>query len=423
MSIFESVVQDIATAGQEFDRMGRKIELLREYSMADYKIECGNAELAELTESASMEDTFDAYEEAGSKVKEKFKKLVKSNEKNAKEYFDKTEKSLTKLEEADYKKVIKSAESAFKANPDLGRTKVEVTDYDGEIKAINQGIEDAEKLEAKVKSRKKVTDADRNELKRIVNDTNKKRDRAKTAKIAITAVAAVGILSAGIVAAKKNASSKKMNLNTVTQSLDGLDTKDADFIVNVHNEVNRLHKEQSAVHVRKLVGIRNSLRKMVGAKLGKRVTESHEGMDEEFEAYSEFNESELEPITWENDFDSAMVLQDVIEQVQDEELVANTDTLNESEEMEDNMSYLDDELLKDFDESAEEEEFDIEALLEEAAEEAGLSDGEEKPHEESADDDIDFDVEALLEEAAEEAGLNDDSVDSLLENFEESMNL
>ena len=86
------------------------------------------------------------------------------------------------------------------------------------------------------------------------------------------------------------------------------------------------------------------------------------------------------------------------------------------------MSYLDELLLNDFEESYEmdDDERDIEDILNEAAIEAGLLDDEDD-YLESGDED---DIEAILEEAAIEAGLGDDnSVDSLLENFEESMNL
>ena len=420
MSMFDAAIREIADAGQDFDRMNRKTELLREYTISDYKIECGNTELEYLNESVSIDDLFLAYEAEGKKVGEKLKKLVKANDKNAKEYFDKTEKSITKLEESGYKKVIDRAEGLFRSNPDLGKSKVEITDYDNELKAITDGKERMEKLSRKIKTRKKVTPADREELKKITDQTNKERDRSRTKKIVITAAAAVTLLSAGLVVAKQHASKKKTEDSGISQSLEGLSPEDASFLVGLHSQINRLAKEESAVVLRKLVAVKNSFKGFLLTQSPSPKIESTEESEEMDDVV--VSEHALDPLTWDNDFDSAMILQDVVEQVREEELVNTMETNYEEMEESTTMSYLDELLLNDFEESYEmdDDERDIEDILNEAAMEAGLLDDEDD-YLESGDED---DIEAILEEAAIEAGLGDDnSVDSLLENFEESMNL
>ena len=95
------------------------------------------------------------------------------------------------------------------------------------------------------------------------------------------------------------------------------------------------------------------------------------------------------------------VLDDIVEEVQTESLYDDTATMNESTESEEKLMY----------------DYDIEDLLNDVAIESGLD----------ADDSDyvnDDEIEAILEATAEECGLNgDNSVDSLLENFTEAMDL
>lgn len=407
MSLLDETIQEFAVYGQEFDRMARKIDLMLEYTISDYEISRGEAELDFMTESVNGEDLVDIYVEAAEKAKEKLKKLLKAGDKNTKKYLMSTKESISKLEQKEYDRLLEEVKQKLRENPKYGKIKIEIVDYDNEIKSIEEGIAKSEKLLTKIKSKKKVTDADKQALKVIIDETNKKRDNSKNRKIIISTAVAMTMLTACLMIIKKNVDKHyvKDAKDEVMQSLDDLSPEDARFIVTLRNEINRLNKESSAVVMRKVVGIKNALQKFS-------------------KSYKPVSESVLDEIDWGDDLDSAVILQTVVESIKEN----NNGPFEEGTEMEDNMNYMVDELnelMDNFDESAVEDstiddEIDIDQLLEEAAKEAGLDD-EDDIREESVEDD--FDIDQLLEEAAEEAGLSDNSIDDLLDNFEESMNL
>ena len=205
MSVFQNFVENLAEAGFNFDRTARKIELLREYSIADYRIACGEAELQEMTESVSASDALEICYEARNALNKKNKELIRAMERNSEKYFKATKAAVDKMMDKNYDEVLKRAEDLCKNDPQVAKTKVEVDDYDDEIKVISSGIEEAEKLEAKILAKKTVTDADKKKLDQIVNDVNIGRQRAGGKKKMLTAIAVVSTLATLLIIIKKNA--------------------------------------------------------------------------------------------------------------------------------------------------------------------------------------------------------------------------
>lgn len=400
MSVFQNFVENLAEAGFNFDRTARKIELLREYSIADYRIACGEAELQEMTESVSASDALEICYEARNALNKKNKELIRAMERNSEKYFKATKAAVDKMMDKNYDEVLKRAEDLCKDDPQVAKTKVEVDDYDDEIKVISSGIEEAEKLEAKILAKKTVTDADKKKLDQIVNDVNIGRQRSGGKKKMLTAIAVVSTLATLLIIIKKNADkNSKPNDYGIQQDISNLDPESASCLIRVRGTVKELKKKESAVTARYAVSLRNGLSKLFGRRLVKSTRNKRDMMEES--TATEISVDELEPIVFEEGTDVSALLDDIVEEVQAESLYDDTTTLNESAESEEKLMY----------------DYDIEDLLNDVAIESGLDDD----YSDYVDDD---EIEAILEATAEECGLNgDDSVDSLLDNFTEAMDL
>ena len=400
MSVFQNFVENLAEAGFNFDRTARKIELLREYSIADYRIACGEAELQEMTESVSASDALEICYEARNALNKKNKELIRAMERNSEKYFKATKAAVDKMMDKNYDEVLKRAEDLCKNDPQVAKTKVEVDDYDDEIKVISSGIEEAEKLEAKILAKKTVTDADKKKLDQIVNDVNIGRQRSGGKKKMLTAIAVVSTLATLLIIIKKNADkNSKPDDYGIQQDISNLDPESASCLIRVRGTVKELKKKESAVTARYAVSLRNGLSKLFGRRLVKSTRNKRDMMEES--TATEISVDELEPIVFEEGTDVSALLDDIVEEVQAESLYDDTTTLNESAESEEKLMY----------------DYDIEDLLNDVAIESGLDDD----YSDYVDDD---EIEAILEATAEECGLNgDDSVDSLLDNFTEAMDL
>lgn len=400
MSVFQNFVENLAEAGFNFDRTARKIELLREYSIADYRIACGEAELQEMTESVSASDALEICYEARNALNKKNKELIRAMERNSEKYFKATKAAVDKMMDKNYDEVLKRAEDLCKDDPQVAKTKVEVDDYDDEIKVISSGIEEAEKLEAKILAKKTVTDADKKKLDQIVNDVNIGRQRSGGKKKMLTAIAVVSTLATLLIIIKKNADkNSKPNDYGIQQDISNLDPESASYLIGLRGTVQRMKKQESAVSARYAVSLRNGLSKLFGRRLVKSTRNKRDMMEES--TATEISVDELEPIVFEEATDVSALLEDIVEEVQAESLYDDTTTLNESAESEEKLMY----------------DYDIEDLLNDVAIESGLDDD----YSDYVDDD---EIEAILEATAEECGLNgDDSVDSLLDNFTEAMDL
>lgn len=400
MSVFQNFVENLAEAGFNFDRTARKIELLREYSIADYRIACGEAELQEMTESVSASDALEICYEARNALNKKNKELIRAMERNSEKYFKATKAAVDKMMDKNYDEVLKRAEDLCKDDPQVAKTKVEVDDYDDEIKVISSGIEEAEKLEAKILAKKTVTDADKKKLDQIVNDVNIGRQRSGGKKKMLTAIAVVSTLATLLIIIKKNADkNSKPDDYGIQQDISNLDPESASYLIRLRGTVKAMKKKESAVSARYAVSLRNGLSKLFGRRLVKSTRNKRDMMEES--TATEISVDELEPIVFEEATDVSALLEDIVEEVQAESLYDDTTTLNESAESEERTMYG----------------YDIEDLLNEVAYESGLDDG----YSDYVNDD---EIEAILEATAEECGLNgDDSVDSLLDNFTEAMDL
>lgn len=400
MSVFQNFVENLSEAGFNFDRTARKIELLREYSIADYRIACGEAELQEMTESVSASDALEICYEARNALNKKNKELIRAMERNSEKYFKATKAAVDKMMDKNYDEVLKRAEDLCKDDPQVAKTKVEVDDYDDEIKVISSGIEEAEKLEAKILAKKTVTDADKKKLDQIVNDVNIGRQRSGGKKKMLTAIAVVSTLATLLIIIKKNADkNSKPDDYGIQQDISNLDPESASCLIRVRGTVKELKKKESAVTARYAVSLRNGLSKLFGRRLVKSTRNKRDMMEES--TATEISVDELEPIVFEEGTDVSALLDDIVEEVQAESLYDDTTTLNESAESEEKLMY----------------DYDIEDLLNDVAIESGLDDD----YSDYVDDD---EIEAILEATAEECGLNgDDSVDSLLDNFTEAMDL
>lgn len=400
MSVFQNFVENLAEAGFNFDRTARKIELLREYSIADYRIACGEAELQEMTESVSASDALEICYEARNALNKKNKELIRAMERNSEKYFKATKAAVDKMMDKNYDEVLKRAEDLCKDDPQVAKTKVEVDDYDDEIKVISSGIEEAEKLEAKILAKKTVTDADKKKLDQIVNDVNIGRQRSGGKKKMLTAIAVVSTLATLLIIIKKNADkNSKPDDYGIQQDISNLDPESASYLIRLRGTVKAMKKKESAVSARYAVSLRNGLSKLFGRRLVKSTRNKRDMM--EAATATEISVDELEPIVFEEAADISALLEDIVEEVQAESLYDDTATLNESTESEERIMFG----------------RDIEDLLNEVAYESGL----DEDYSDYVDDD---EIEAILEATAEECGLNgDDSVDSLLDNFTEAMDL
>lgn len=412
MGLLESTLQEIETYESELDRNIDKINVITEYAESSYKINIAESKLKlkqyEESGDYTYEEMCDDIETYTKEANETMQKAAKSIVASSKKYVKNLKQSIgNMLDATDYEGLMKDCKNVLKEYPEIGNKKIEYQDYQKEEESIDSGINDINKLIAKMRASKTATPADEAKVKEIEDRVNKERDRAKAIKTSITIAAAVTLVAALIAGIKSEAGIVE---NDKDPDVSGFDPNNTRAFIRAFGLKNKLEKEKNAVATRTLGSLYTSLKKAIKTK-GKpmyRAENLHAKLHSE-SAYEDYDYDDL------NDYEEGADTMNVNEYTTLGEII----DMVVNEGAEDDFSDIYGRNLEEeiFGESTQDgdTEFDVDAMMESCMEESGLSD-EYGSYSEDADD---FDVDAMLESCKEEAGLISDSADDLLENFDE----
>lgn len=400
MNLFEATIQDIESFGAEFDQTMDRLGVISEYNESTLSINQKKALLNERTREITLMEALDLIEEAKEEAGEKTEKEIAVAQKASKSYFTKVSEAIGGLTDDRYTKALKKAQKLCASNPALGKQKVEYKDYSSEAKEIEKAMAKMDKLLARCQSKKECTKEQADEAAKIIDDTNKQRNRLKPKTVTVPFNSCLKILEASIKTMNDDVARKKSpKLYASKDAVNGMDSENGQRYSRIVQNRVRLDKEHSAVNMRMMSSLRDAIRHIgKGNTVNESVlegTEDYTSVEEDaMNEYVELTESEFDP-----DFSATDEL----------------DTVVESLQMEGNTMFNYDNNL--YGESAldDEDRAIADSILQEAMEEAGLDEFLESGETE-------IDVDGILQEAMEEAGLVSDdeyeeSVDSLLDNF------
>ena len=417
MSLFENTLQDIETFGEEFDKNQRKLELIIEYAGSTADIETKEAYLRSRAGEITCEEAEELVTEASKKSSDTIEKSVKALDQNKKKYFSRLRDSFSNLiGESDNS--LKEIQDICKKNPKVGKEKIEYADYTKEVEVINSGIQKLDNVIARCKGKKDCTEKDLEEITKITDDVNKKRNNLKPTTKVIMLTAAIVAIGASTKLLKDGANKNARESDTEFDFRDW-SPEAARRLVRGAEARSTLKKTSTSCQLRQTSSLLGSIKWKIKRLKGGPGSGKYPARN----LHAEYSESVDDMFVDEDfTFDATRKLETIMENVineQEDTMYGFDDMDQEYETMNESFddSYEDDGYFEESDDF--DDEVDVDALLAEAAEEAGLADDSFYESDNEYDDGID--VDSLLEEAAEESGLRDyeESVESLLDDFED----
>lgn len=183
-------------------------ELALEMTKSQFEQDLCAMEVAVMTENASEEDLDNFYQEAseglGAKLKNNIKKII-----------DKLVSLCNRVHDAITEKFSKAKIKNLKDGVGNNSTKVNIVDGKALDSLEDETVSKLDKLKAKLK--KNPNSVSEDDINQVVNDYEKKRKKIKGATIAVTATAAVTVLS--VLGAKFLGKNKSRTTSATTYSL------------------------------------------------------------------------------------------------------------------------------------------------------------------------------------------------------------
>ena len=155
------------SASIRFDRLS----LFAEASLAEYNINCKEAQLKVLKESATDEEYYSFLKEAEESFVERAKNTIKKFIDTVKQFIDKCKERIIKLiTDLKTSKLIQKIKDAFSKHPEIKSEEIEYTETDDAIKALDNGIAKLNIKATKV-SAVGASDGDADEIRDIFEKT------------------------------------------------------------------------------------------------------------------------------------------------------------------------------------------------------------------------------------------------------------